>query len=167
MLELLSKPEYQHVLLNHLPITGLAVALMALIGAWILGQRRAVIFSLFLVALFAASAWPVFATGEAAYDRVEALLYKEGQAWLDYHHELAEHWVWVFYLTAIVALGSGVLAMLRKEWTKWAALLTVVSAGASLATGVFIAEAGGKIRHEEFRNGPPPATEDHDHEHEE
>jgi len=163
MFEVLSKPEYQHVLLNHLPITGLAAALIALLGSWILGQRRATIFCIFLVALFAASAWPVFATGEAAHDRVESLVYNEGGAWLDYHHHLAETWVWVFYLTAAVALAGGLLAIFRKEWTKWAALLTTLCALASLAAGVYIAEAGGKIRHEEFRDGPPPAVAEHDH----
>jgi len=163
MLELLSKPEYQHVLLNHLPITALAAALVALLGSWILGQRRATIFCIFLVALFAATIWPVAATGDAAHDRVEALVYKEGAAWLAYHNHLVDLWGWVYYLTAVAALAGGIMAILRKEWTKWAALLTSLLAVASLAAGTIIAEAGGKIRHEEFRNGPPPAVAEHDH----
>lgn len=158
MFEIIVKPEYQHILLNHLPIIGLSVALLVLVGAAVLRQQRALVFTLFLVAGLAGSAWPTFETGEAAHDRVESMLYSEGQAWLEYHHETAEKWIWVYYVTAVVAAGSGVVALVRPQWTRWAVAATLLAGVLSLAAGIVIAESGGKIRHPEFRTAPlPPA----------
>ena len=169
MFETLDKPEYQHVLPNHLPIVGLGAALLALAGVWILRQHRATVFALFLVAIFAGSAWAAFETGEASHDRVESMLYNEGQAWLEHHHETAEKWIWVYYTTAVVALASGIAALVRPQWTRWGAAVTLLAGVLSLAAGVVIAETGGKIRHSEFRTSPPPkekhADDEADHNH--
>ena len=48
-----------------------------------------------------------------------------------------------------------------KKWPKAAqplVIATMLLAVASLGAGSYIAYAGGKIRHREFRNGPPPKT---------
>ena len=62
----LRQPEYIHVLINPLPIYGLAMGWIGLIIAFVLKSRRAQIATLSLVLISSASAWPVFEFGEGA-----------------------------------------------------------------------------------------------------
>jgi uncharacterized membrane protein len=78
MIAHLSKPEYVHVLLNPLPVYGLAVATLALVIALLLKTRAVRVTTLALVILSAASAWPVYYYGEAGYDRVKTMVDEAG-----------------------------------------------------------------------------------------
>src|SRR5438552_17060607 len=78
----LRQPEYIHVLINPLPIYGLAMGLLGLIVAFFLRSRRAQIATLIVVLVSAASAWPVYEFGEQAYDRVLSMADEPGRAWL-------------------------------------------------------------------------------------
>ena len=152
----LQQPEYLHVLLNPLPVYGLAIALFGLIAAIYLGSRGGQITALVLVFACAASAWPVAQYGEAAEDRVQAMVDNDGEAWLKAHSRRADELIYVFYALALV---SAVAIFAPAKWPKTArplALATLVLAVISLGAGFYIAHAGGKIRHREFRNIPPP-----------
>ena len=80
MIENLSKPEYVHVLLNPLPVYGLAVGTLALIIALVSRSRAARATALVLVMVSAASACPVYYYGEAAYDRVKTMVDDAGDS---------------------------------------------------------------------------------------
>ena len=151
MFKFLQQPEYVHVLINHLPLTGLFAALLGLIGALISRKRAAIYLGMGLVSLFSLSAWPVSEYGEDGYDRVYSMADDAGDAYLKQHRELAERWTWLFYLTA----GAGVAGIAGGwKWPKclWAAASAVaVLAGISLVAGAVIADYGGKVRHPEFR----------------
>ncbi len=152
----LRQPEYIHVLINPLPIYGLVMGWIGLIIAVVLKSRRAQIATLSLVLISSASAWPVFEFGEQGYDRVLAMTDEDGHAWLDEHKDRAEDLIYVFY--ALAVLSAAAIAVPIK-WPKLAAALvvTVILLGAvTLGTGGYIAYAGGRIRHREFRNEPPP-----------
>jgi hypothetical protein len=154
----LQQPEYLHVLINPLPVYGLAIALFGLIAAIYLGTRGGQVTALVLVFACAASAWPVAHYGEAAEDGVVAMTDSDGEAWLKAHAHRADDLIYVFYLLALV---SAVAIFAPKKWPKSArplAFATVFLAIASLGAGFYIAHAGGKIRHREFRNTPPPKT---------
>ena len=58
MLEHLSHPEYLHVLLNPLPVYGLAVGAFGLVIALISRSRAARVTALALVLISGVSAWP-------------------------------------------------------------------------------------------------------------
>ena len=157
---LLDRPEYVHVIINHFPLVGLVVAMIGLIGALVLGHRHSIFAALALLGLLALSALVVSYFGEEGYDRVLSMADEAGQGFLRYHQQLADRWVFLFYLCAgLAALGLGL------GW-KWPRVLTpfavaaLVLAGASLVAGIFIARSGGEIRHREFRSGPPPAVSD-------
>ena len=155
----LQQPEYVHVLLNPLPVYGLSIALFGLIAAMYLGTRGGQIIALVLIFACAASAWPVAHYGEAAEDRVQAMADDDGQAWLKAHADRADDLIYVFYALALV---SAVAIFAPKKWPKTARPLvvaTLILTIASLGAGFYIAHAGGKIRHREFRNAPPPKTE--------
>jgi len=159
MIAKLNQPEYLHILLNHLPLVGLAVATVATLAALILRNRGAIIIGLVLMALLAGTAWPVMETGEGAYNRVRPLADEDGKRALRRHMDLAEAWVKLFYATAAVALLALVAAWNKPRWIWSPAILAVLLATASLIVGALIAEAGGRIRHPEFRPGAPLAPE--------
>ena len=155
----LQQPEYLHVLLNPLPVYGLAIALFGLIAAMYLGTRGGQITALVLIFACAASAWPVAHYGEAAEDRVLVMADNDGQEWLKAHAHRADNLIWIFYVLALVSAAA---IFAPKKWPKMTrplAVTTLLLAIASLGAGGYIAYAGGKIRHREFRSTPPPKTE--------
>ncbi len=152
----LRQPEYIHVLLNPLPLYGLALSLVGLVIAFISRSRKAQIATLAIVFLSALSAWPVAEFGERAYDPVLSMADEPGQAWLDAHRARAEQFIPFFY--ALAALSAAALAAPLK-WPKSSGILavSVILLGlVVLGMGGYIGYAGGKVRHREFRNGPPP-----------
>jgi hypothetical protein len=160
----LRQPEYIHVLLNPLPVYGLLVGWVGLVIGLALRSRRAQIATLTLVLLSSISAWPVYEFGEQGYDRVLSMTDEAGEAWLNEHMHRAENLIWVFY--ALAALSAFAITAPLK-WPKFSVPLAVavISLGAiTLGSGAYIAYAGGRVRHREFRNEPPPPKRS-EHEH--
>lgn len=154
----LSQPEYIHVLINPLPVYGLAIAVIGLIIAIIQRSRSAQVATLTLVLFSGAIAWPVVHYGEEAYDRVLSMTDEQGQAWLKVHEHRADTLAWSFYVLAGLA-ATAILAPMK--WPKTATALSIIILLASFAVlgmGAYIAHAGGKIRHREFRNEPAPSV---------
>ena len=153
---LLRQPEYIHVLINPLPIYGLAMGWIGLVIALIMRSRRAQIATLSIVLISAASAWPVFELGEQGYDRVLSMTDEDGHAWLDEHQHRADQVIYFFYALAVL---SAVAIAAPIKWPKSSLSLALIVALFSmvvLGMGGYIGYAGGKIRHREFRDGPPP-----------
>ena len=158
----LRQPEYIHVLLNPLPVYGLLVGWVGLVIGLALRSRRAQIATLTLVLLSSISAWPVYEFGEQGYDRVLSMTDEAGEAWLDEHEHRAENLIWVFY--ALAALSALAIAAPIK-WPRCSVPLSVavILLGAvTLGSGAYIAYAGGRVRHREFRNEPPPPKRSED-----
>jgi hypothetical protein len=156
LLRALRQPEYVHVLINPLPVYGLAMGLIGLIVAFFLKSRSAQVATLIIVLMTAASAWPAFIFGKQAYDRVVSMSDEAGRQWLDEHEDRAEDLIW-FYV-ALIALSAIALIAPRK-WPRTATPLVISVILLSIVTlgcGGYIAYAGGKIRHREFRNEPAP-----------
>src|SRR5215472_9887749 len=99
----LRQPEYVHVLLNPLPVYGLAVGLIGLLVAICIRRRAAIVVALVVVLISSAAAWPVYEYGEQGYDRVLAMADNDGQAWLASHKQRAENLIWLFYAVAILS----------------------------------------------------------------
>src|SRR2546423_15697716 len=93
----LRQPEYIHVLINPLPVYGLAGGLIGLFIAICQRSRRAIIAALVIVLVSAAAAWPVYEYGEWRYDPVPAIADNHGGARLAGHQESAAHLIWRFY----------------------------------------------------------------------
>ena len=151
----LGQPEYLHVILNPLPIYGLATAVVGFVAAWLWGGHSAQTITLLLIALTAASAGPVAHFGHAGYDRVYSLSDAPAQKWLNWHAHLGDQIVWLYYAAAAaaaLAAGLGGRPRLRRPLFS----LALGAALAALAGGAFMGFVGGKIRHEEFRDHAPP-----------
>ena len=160
----LRQPEYIHVLINPLPIYGLLMSWIGLIIAFFLRSRRAQIATLALVLISSVSAWPVYEFGEQGYDRVLSMADADGQAWLDEHKDRAEDLIYIFYALAVLS-AIAIAAPIKWPRSSFPILVAVILLGAvTLGTGGYIAYAGGRIRHREFRNErPPPKKAEHEH----
>lgn len=150
------QPEYIHVLINHLPLEGMVAAGFVLLLGLCLRSIPIRMTGCLLLILAGLSFWPAEEWGEKGYDRVYAMSNTEGQRWLDTHADRAGDCAWLFYATAV--MGAAALAM---EWRKlrgavWVTSLALIGSAACLGAGFWIAEAGGKVRHSEFRSGPAP-----------
>jgi len=163
LLRSLRQPEYVHVLLNPLPVYGLLLSWIGLIIAFVLKSRRAQIATLALVLISSVSAWPVYEFGEDSYDRVLAMTDDDGHAWLDEHLHRAEKLIYIFYALALVS-AIAIAAPLKWRTSAAPLIIAVILLGAlTLGSGGYIAYAGGRIRHREFRNEPaPPIRAEHD-----
>jgi plastocyanin len=152
----LQQPEYIHVLINPLPVYGLAGGLIGLFIAICQRSRRAIVAALAIILVSAAAAWPVYEYGERSYDRVLTMADNDGRAWLAEHKERAEHLIWLFYALAIL---SAIGLIVPAKWPKSSvpiAIAILLLGLISLGTGGYIAYAGGRIRHREFRTESPP-----------
>ena len=158
-------PDYVHVLLNPLPVYGLAIGILALAAALLARSKPARAIALGIIVVSSASAWPVQYYGENAYQRVRQISDEAGQQSLDEHMERAEKLIYVFYATALL----GIVALVsQRKFPKAAtafAVVTLVVGTASLGAGGWISKAGGQIRHPEFRAGSAPPAQGAPHEH--
>ena len=164
LLRSLRQPEYVHVLLNPLPVYGLLLSWIGLIIAFVLKSRRAQIATLALVLVSSVSAWPVYEYGEDGYDRVLAMTDDDGHAWLDEHMHRADKLIYIFYALALLS-AIAIAAPLKWPTTAAPLIIVVILLGAlTLGSGGYIAYAGGRIRHREFRNEPaPPIRAEQEH----
>jgi hypothetical protein len=160
-LDLLKKPEYIHVLLNHLPIYGTILAALALAISLMLRSRAAQITALVLALIAGGAAYPVFVSGQRAYKTIRGLSDDDGAEWLDEHMDRAEKTIDAFYVLALLA-AAGLLVPIK--WPKaafWLAAATLVAAIVCSVVAAYIAVPGGRVRHPEFRPAetPTPASE--------
>ena len=159
MIELLDDPAYRHVLLNHVPIIGLAIALVVLAIGAVRRESEMLMVGLALVAFTAGSGVLVGMSGDDAYAAAYEVLDGDGRAWLDYHTHLADGWLPVLYANAalaVIALGVG---FTRRSLLLPGALVVSLATLAGIGAAAWIGEAGGKIKHPEFRLDDPPVVE--------
>jgi len=158
--EALRQPEYVHVLVNPMPVYGLAIGVLSFVIAWVARKRAARGLAYALIFLAGMSAWPAAHFGEAGYDRVYSMSGTQAQKWLIWHRHLAERAVWACYGAAAISAAALVSLWKGLKIHRLAACLSLASALLALGLSCLAAFAGGRIRHSEFRNGPPPAWAD-------
>lgn len=158
-------PEHLHVMLNHIPLVGLAVALVPLLIG-LIGRRRESLFIGLLLTLICAGSIPVVMwSGEEAehewlHTEAAAHLDEAGHDWAEVHEERAELGSKTIYVTAGLALLSLIGMAVGKckgklKKTTWVfSLLTTLACVASVMAAAWIADSGGKISHPEFRDDP-------------
>jgi hypothetical protein len=159
MLDELRLPEYVHVLLNPLPVYATVMGVIALAVALLMRSRQAQLTGLLIIFIGCGSVWPVVEYGEKAYDRVKSMSDTVGGQWLNVHADRAHDAEWFFYVTAGLAVASMIANWKFSKPGKWLTIVTLVAAIVCVGLAGWISYAGGKIRHTEFRTGPPPTAE--------
>lgn len=155
-LDLLKRPEYIHVVLNHLVIYGTILGALALAVSLVLRSRAAQITALVITLIAAAAAYPVLISGQRAYKVIRNSSDDAGQEALDEHMDRAEKTIALFYLLALVSL-SGLLVPIK--WPRTGAPLAVATLLLALVCfglSLYIAQEGGRVKHPEFR--PPESN---------
>ena len=164
----LHQPEYLHVLLNPMPVYGMAAGAFMLIISLLRQERDSspILSWLVLVAIVTGF---VFHYGEKGYDRVLAMSNAEARDWLDVHMHRAEMLVYFFYIVGVTAVASLLARKRRPKIGRTLEWVTAILALISVGLGGWISQAGGQVRHSEFREGSPTAAqllsarEYHDH----
>lgn len=162
-LDLLKKPEYIHVVLNHLPIYGTLLGALALVVSLLLRSRAAQLTALIITLIAGVSAYPVLVSGQRAYKTIRNMSDDAGAEALDEHMDRAEKTIGAFYFLAVLAL-AGLLVPIK--WPKAGFPLTAATLALALicfGLSVYIAQEGGQVRHPEFRpsENPTPSPETH------
>lgn len=150
--------EHVHVMINHLPIHGLAIALLALAGAMVIRSRPAQLIALALTVFCSAMVMLVSYTGNQAFDAVIALTDDAGTEWLDEHSRRAGLAGWVYYAAATFGMAAIFFPLRWPRSTVPLAAVTLALGAAALLGGGWTARAGGQIRHPELREEAPAAV---------
>jgi hypothetical protein len=159
-LDELNNPAYRHLLINHLPILGLAAGALALFIALFLRSHRARIPALIVILLMAGSAIPVHKTGQQAYKQVRHIADDAGADWLDLHSDRADEGMPAFYILAGLTLVGLVVPIKWPRTSLPLSLLVLLGSVACIGVGGWIAQAGGPIMHVELRPAAPSADGD-------
>jgi hypothetical protein len=109
-----------------------------------------------IILLMAASAYPVYRTGEDAYKSVRRVADEAGVDWLDLHYDRANEGIRAFYILAGLALVALVLPIKWPRTGTPLAVLTLLAALACVGIGGWIAQAAGPVMHVELRPALPP-----------
>jgi hypothetical protein len=86
----------------------------------------------------------------------------DGDRWLEEHQRRGEQLIYVFYAVALLAALAAGAERFAPRAAVPIAIATAGLATATLAAGGYIAAAGGRIRHREFRYILPPAKQPQD-----
>ena len=152
-------PEHIHLLLNHIPIHGLAVATLILWVGVFLKNRTTIAVACAMVMLTSLSIPLVMGTGESAYHRykqepeIRQNLTDKGLQYAHLHYENAEKGSKLTYL--LIALSAGALLSLKFKpaWSGKMAVVVCVLSLVCLFANAWIATSGGKIRRPDFQIG--------------
>ena len=164
LMETLFTPAHIHLAINHVPIIGLAVACLPVLIGIVFRSRGALASGLLAVILCVCTMPAVMQTGEGAQESfadgsISPGMDVAGKAAFREHSHRAKATAPVVYAAGILALVA-LLALIRfprqAAWIGWAVL---VGSTLSIALSVWTAEAGGRIRHPEFRPEPKPAAQ--------
>jgi len=140
-----------HIMINHLPLFGSAIAVVLLGWAVAARSRDLTRAGLILTLVCGAAAYASHWTGDGAEDQIEDLPWAQRE--LVHEHEEAADWaLWILGAAAVVSAAG--LYRMRKEGTarqEATAVLVLVIFG--FAATAKTALEGGKIRHEEVRPG--------------
>jgi hypothetical protein len=153
-------PAHLHLALNHIPIIGLAFSCLPIVIG-ILAQSRTTIAAGLIATLLCAGAMPtIMQTGsEASHSFKEGTalppLDEAGKIALHMHAGRADKTTPVIYACAILALFALLALVKFPKAALWLTSAVLLGNAISISLSIWTAEAGGRIRHLEFRPSTP------------
>jgi hypothetical protein len=140
-----------HLMVNHLPIVGVLIGFLALLGSYILKSPQGKITALGIFIFSALTAIVAFYTGEGAESIVENLP-GISETFIHKHEEQAE-----LFLSLVLLLGSTSLLTLffqfkKPPFAKYGFILVLVLSISALAISKSVGTSGGEITHIEIRS---------------
>jgi len=158
-------PAYFHLVTNHIPLIGGALTLFVLLYALFAKNSAIIKLALFFAVFVSLISIPAYLSGEEAEEMIEHNPGIEHDM-IHEHEESAEIAFFAYMLTGAVAL-AGIILLKRKPHlgTKIISAVLVLNL---FSTGLVLktAKDGGKINHEEIRDGYVPTSHEEHEEHE-
>jgi hypothetical protein len=151
MMHHMSQPEYVHVLLNPMPLYGMAAGAFLLAWSRLRHPEEFPEGALIWIILVAFVTGLAVYFGEQGYENVGVIADAHGNRWLAHHKERAETLMYIFYLAGFSALGTLGAQRRRLSWTRHGLTLTLVLTFLSIGAAAWISHAGGQVMHAEFR----------------
>ena len=151
MMHHLSQPEYVHVLLNPMPLYGMAAGAFLLVWSRLRNPDEFPEGALLWIILTAIITGVAVYFGIQGYENVGAVADAHGNRWLAHHKARALSLMYVFYLAGISALGTLVSQRYKPRLAKGLVWLTLFLTIASIGAASWISHAGGQVIHAEFR----------------
>ena len=140
-----------HLMFNHLPLFGSAIATVLLPWALLARSRDLTKAGLILTVVCGIGGFAARQTGHEAEEQVEHLPWAQREL-IHEHEEAAD---WAFILLGVAGLGAAA-ALVRMRGDRPARLESMIVLGITLVAFAATAKTaleGGKIRHEELRPG--------------
>jgi uncharacterized membrane protein len=143
-----------HLMLNHLPVIGLALGLLILLVGLLKKNATVLVVALSITAVAGISSYPTMYSGGASEHYLEE---HEQEFQIDHdllheHEEAAEIAFWPTVITGIISV-LGLFAMYKGfSWTNKVALVVLVLGILSMGLLYQTSNSGGKIRHPELNS---------------
>lgn len=144
-------PVHAHLLLNHVPLVGIAFGCLLLVFGHLHKSEEIVKAGLALFAVCALIALPVYFSGEGAEEIVERLP-EVSESLIGNHEEAALPALIVTEILGTIAVGGLLLFRVPKILPKAYIVFSLVLALVSLRLLARAANLGGQIRHSEIRS---------------
>ena len=155
--------EHVHVMLNHIPVIALGIGVFLMAYGLLRRQSQVLGLGFFLAVVCALLMLVVSETGEeAAHSFKKGALAKlidpASLELIEAHEERAEKAEPVVYGAGIVSL-LGLLSLWKvKDFSGKLGILAVIAGTVGVGMQLWAADAGGKIRHPEFRSDAPATS---------
>lgn len=117
-------PEYAHLLLESLPLYGLAFGLVVLVIAFLTGERKSRFLAIALMGLSCASVWPYIDIRLSATPRIIAVRPVEFRSDIEKQTQRRQDTAWAYYTMA--GLCAVALAMQRGRYARHAVMVVVL-----------------------------------------
>lgn len=156
-MQTLFTPTHLHLAINHVPIIGLAVACLPVLLGILFHSRGGLASGLIAVILCVGITPLIMETGEAAQESfadgsIDPGMDAAGKAAFREHSHRAKITAPVIYAVGILALLALLTLIKFPRQAAWIAWGILIGAAISIGLGIWTAEAGGRIRHTEFRS---------------
>lgn len=144
-----------HLLINHFPIIGLLFGTVVLLFGLLFKSSGARMAAYFLILVSAFLAIPSFSSGEGAEEVVEHMsgMSEQTHHLIHEHEEQAEGFMPFAWSLILLSIASMLIEWKKRAWSMYAAILTLLVAGAASYFGHEVGESGGMIAHPEVRSG--------------
>lgn len=140
-----------HLLVNHLPIVGLLIGILALIVGLILKKREVQLTALGIFVFSAITSALAFYSGEGAEEVVENMA-GISETLIHTHEEYAESFFTLTLILGATALIAFIAELKKINVSRYLIILTLLLAISDGVLASFVGTSGGEIRHSEIRN---------------
>lgn len=155
-------PVHLHLMLNHIPVIGMAFASVLLAYGLIRGQNDVTRVALLAIVVLAVMTFVVVRTGEGAEDPVERLADVVEPA-IHPHEEAGEAALIAAIVAGVLALGVLFLSRSKERVLRLGAVIVFLATVVTFGLAGYAANLGGKIRHTEIGGAPAMTAEEEEH----